>query len=478
MTPQPLSPRWLPWSEKSSDPARKPSVVIVGGGISGLSAAYYLAKAGIGSTLIEQQPRLGGVIQTEVVEGCLLEAGPDSFLSAKPWAMELIRDLGLAHEIIGSNDHLRVTYIFRQGRLLPLPDGLMLIVPTRLLPVVTTPLLGWRTKLQMAAEFFRKTPPPRPSDVSVAQFIREHYGQETVDYLAEPLLAGVYGGDAEELSVASVLSRFLELEQNYGSLTRGVLAERRRLRRQGNAQSLFHTLRGGLGTLIHAVAEAARSHMRTVAARATALERRDDGYQVRTEDGVFPADCVVLACPAWQSAALVRSLDGELAALLEAIPYHSSVTVALGYDRREFARALNGFGFLVPRRERGRIIACTWVGTKFDHRVPQDKVVLRCFLGGGDESVLHLDDEELQACVRSELGRMMGLTVAPRFVRIARWPRSMAQYTVGHQQRLEAIETRLRNFPGLYLVGSAYYGIGIPDCVRLGRRAAECIAGR
>jgi oxygen-dependent protoporphyrinogen oxidase len=477
MTPQPSSPHWLPWSEKSSGPARKPSVVIVGGGISGLSAAYYLAKAGIGSTLIEQQPRLGGVIQTEIVEGCLLEAGPDSFLSAKPWARELARDLGLEHEIIGSNDHLRVTYVFRRGRLLPLPDGLMLMVPTRFLPLLTTPLLGWRTKLQMAAEFFRKPLPPRPSDVSVAQFIREHYGQETVDYLAEPLLAGVYGGDAEQLSVASVLGRFLELERTYGSLTRGVLAERRRLRQERNAQPLFHTLRGGLGSLIHALAEATRSHTRTVAARATALERCENGYRVRTEDGVFPADCVVLACPAWQSAALVRSLDGELAALLEAIPYHSSVTVALGYDRRQFTRALDGFGFLVPRRERDRIIACTWVGTKFRHRVPEDKVVLRCFLGGGDEGVLHLGDDELEACVRGELRRIMGLTAEPRFVRIARWPRSMAQYTLGHARRLEAIEMRLRNFPGLYLVGNAYYGIGIPDCVRLGRRAADCIAG-
>ncbi len=471
-------PRWLPWSEKSSDPARKPSVVIVGGGISGLSAAYYLAKAGIASTLIEQQPRLGGVIQTELVEGCLLEAGPDSFLSAKPWAMELVRELGLEHEIIGSNDHLRVTYVFRHGRLVPLPDGLMLMIPTRLLPIVTSPLLGWRTKLQMAAEFFRKPRPSRPSDVSVAQFIGEHYGQEAVDYLAEPLLAGVYGGDAERLSAASVLSRFLELERNYGSLTRGVLAERRRLRKERNSQPLFHTLRGGLGSLIDALVEAGRSHTRTVAARATALERHDNGYRVRTEDGVFPADCVILACPAWQSAALVRALDGELAALLEAIPYHSSVTVALGYDRRQFTGALNGFGFLVPRRERGRIIACTCVGTKFGHRVPEDKVVLRCFLGGGDESVLELSDEELEACVRSELRRIMGLTAAPRFVRIARWPRSMAQYTVGHQQRLEAIEARLRNFPGLYLVGNAYYGIGIPDCVRLGRCAADCIAGR
>lgn len=443
-----------------------------------MSAAYYLAKADIPSTLIEQQPRLGGVIRTEVVEGCLLEAGPDSFLSAKPWAMELVRDLGLESEVIGSNDHLRVTYVFKGGRLVPLPDGLMLMIPTQMLPLLVSPLLGWKTKLQMAAEFFRRPGAPRPSDVSVAQFIREHYGQEAVDYLAEPLLAGVYGGDAEQLSAASVLSRFVELERTYGSLTRGLLAERRRLRRKSGPQPLFHTLRGGLGRLIEVLARATDRHTQTVAGRAVAVERNDQGYRVRTEDGTFAADCVVLACPAWQSAALVRSLDGELAAVLESIPYRSSVTVAVGYRRREFVHALNGFGFLVPKLERDRIIACTWVGAKFEHRVPEDKIVLRCFLGGGDESVVAAGDGELEAWVRGEVRRIMGVAAEPRFVRIARWPRSMAQYTVGHQRRIEAIEQRLEALPGLYLAGNAYYGIGIPDCIRLARRAAECITGR
>jgi oxygen-dependent protoporphyrinogen oxidase len=209
--------------------------VIVGGGVSGLSAAYELSKAGIPSTLIERRPRLGGVVQTDRVEGCVLEAGPDSFLSAKPWALDLIRELGLGADVISSNDHLRVTYVVKRGRLTPLPDGLMLMVPTRIWPMVATGLLGWPTKIRMGLEWFRRPPKAPPSDRSVAEFIRDHYGQEAVDYLAEPLLSGVYGGDPNRLSVGSVLSRFTELEARHGSLTRGVLARAVRAARQAGS---------------------------------------------------------------------------------------------------------------------------------------------------------------------------------------------------------------------------------------------------
>src|SRR5437899_656116 len=221
-------------------------IVIVGGGISGLSAAYYLAKAGVSSTLIEKRPRLGGVIQTERIDGCLVEGGPDSFLAAKPWAMDLIRDLGLEGEVIGSNDHLRKTFIRKRGRMIPMPDGLQFLVPTRILPILTTPLLSWTTKARMAAELFRRPPDTPREDCSVAEFVAEHYGQEAVDYLAEPLLAGVYGGTPETLSVSSVLPRFVALEARYGSLSKGMLAERRAV---GAAQPTFRTLKAGLGSL-------------------------------------------------------------------------------------------------------------------------------------------------------------------------------------------------------------------------------------
>ena len=224
-------------------------IVIIGGGISGLSTAYYLARGGISSTLIDSRPRLGGVIETEHVEGCTIEAGPDSFLSIKPAAMDLIRELGLAADVIGSNDHLRKTWVWKKGRLVPLPDGLMMMVPTRIMPMVASPLLSWSTKLRMGLELFRAPSPPK-EDESVAEFVREHYGQEAVDYLAEPLLSGIYGGNPEALSVTSVLPRFVELAGRYGSLTKGVLAERRAARAQSGSLPLFRTLKGGLGQLV------------------------------------------------------------------------------------------------------------------------------------------------------------------------------------------------------------------------------------
>ena len=446
-------------------------VAIVGGGISGLSTAYHLAKAGIASTLIERRARLGGVIETGTVEGCVVEGGPDSFLSAKPAALDLIHDLGMSDEIIGSNDRLRVTYIRKGGALLPMPDGLMLMVPTRILPMVSTKLLGWPTKIRMGLECLRRPATSEAGDRSVADFIRDHYGQEAVDYLAEPLLAGVYGGDPEQLSVGSVLGLFAELEKKYGSLSRGVLLGRRKSRRSGQPAPLFQTLRRGLGSLTDALARVAAPHMTVVTGEAGAVERRGDGFAVRLPAGPVEADAVVLACQGYEAGELVQSLDAELAAELRSVPYNSSVTVSLGYERSTFDGRFAGFGFLVPRKERRRLVACTFVGTKFPYRVPEDKVMLRCFLGGMTEE----SDEALVGQIRGELHEILGVSVDPVFARVSRWPRSMAQYTVGHKQRVEKIETRLGALPGLHVAGNAYTGIGVPDCARMGKRAAESI---
>jgi len=453
-------------------------VVIIGGGISGLSAAYHLAKAGVPSTLVERRPRLGGVIQTECVEGCLVEAGPDSFLSAKPWAMDLIRELGLAGEVIASNDHLRTTYIRKRGRLVPLPDGLMLMVPTRILPMVTTPLLGWPTKIRMGLECFRRPVAAPPVDRSVADFIRAHYGQEAVDYLAEPLLAGVYGGDPERLSVTSVLPLFAELEQKYGSLSRGVLSARRNRPRGAPAPPLFQTLKSGLGSLIQKLAESCSARLTVLHDEALEIRRAEGRFEVQLAGGALQADDLILACQADEAGRLLALLDQDLAQDLAAIPYNSSVTISLGYRREEFDGRMHGFGFLIPRRERKRLVACTFVGTKFPYRTPPDKVMLRCFLGGAEERALHESDETVVADVRAELREILGLTAQPVFTRVHRWPRSMAQYTVGHRRRIERIEERRRAIPGLELAGNAYTGIGVPDCARMGKQAAERILAR
>jgi len=262
------------------------SPVIIGAGISGLSAAYYLAKGGLRSTILESRPRMGGVIQTDRVQGCTLEAGPDSFLSIKPAALELIRDLGLSDQVIGSNDHLRVTFVRRHGKLVPLPDGLMMMVPTKIMPLVTTDLVSWPTKLRMGLELLR-LPSRKSEDQSVSDFIVDHYGQETVDYLAEPLLSGIYGGDPGALSVASVLPRFVELAKKYGSLTRGVLAERAMAAKKRGANAtpppLFSTLKGGLGQMVDAVSVAIRGKAQMWQTRVQRVERKGAEFRVKAD---------------------------------------------------------------------------------------------------------------------------------------------------------------------------------------------------
>jgi oxygen-dependent protoporphyrinogen oxidase len=446
-------------------PGASKKVVIVGAGISGLSAAYDLERGGVSCTILEKRGRLGGVIETRVAGECTLDCGPDSFLAAKPEALALITELGLENEVIGSNDHQRTTYIWKHARLIALPEGVMMIVPSRILAMAKSPLLSWGTKMRMAAEYFRG---PGPSvDRSVADFVIDHFGQETLDYLAEPLLSGVYGGDPARLSVASVLPRFLQMEAKYGSLVRAVLDTRGK----GSSGPLFRTLKSGLSKLTGALAARAT----VCRAKAESIERREGGgFRIRAEGNWMEADHVIVACPAWSAAPLLTPVDPKLAEWLGGIEYSSSLTLSLIYRASEFNGRRAGFGFLVPRKERQRLAACTFVGAKFSHRVPDDRIALRCFFGGtGDEAVLGESDDALIAIARQELRRILGLTAAPIEHVIARWPRSMAQYNVGHAQRIAEIRARAAEVPGLHLAGNAYEGIGIPDCIRSGRQAAK-----
>jgi protoporphyrinogen/coproporphyrinogen III oxidase len=443
-------------------------VVIVGGGISGLSAAYDLARAGITHTLFEKMPRLGGVIETRTQDGCLLELGPDSFISAKPEALALIKELGLEGEIIGSNDHQRTTHIVKHGKLVPLPEGVMMIVPSKVMPMVRSNLLGWGTKIRMGFELLRQ--PKKYPDRSVAEFVLDHFGQETLDYLAEPLLSGVYGGDARELSANSVLPRFVDMETTKGSLGRAAMGVKRPPSSPGG--SLFKTLASGLGTMI----EALGTYANVKHAGVDAIERRGPGFRVRASGAWMDATNVIVATPAPQAIPLLQVVDPELAKMLGTIPYSSSALVSLAFDEAKFDGQRAGFGFLVPKVERDRMAACTFVGTKFPHRAPEDRILLRCFFGGtGDEAILKESDESMVTMAREELRRILGLTTAPLFTKISRWPKSMAQYTVGHGARMQEIKARAVAIPGLQLAGNAYDGIGLPDCVRTGRQAAKNI---
>lgn len=464
----------------SSQPgqARPSSVAVIGGGISGLTAAYELVKAGIACTIVDPKPVLGGVIRTENAGGCLIEAGPDSFLTQKPWALELIRELGLGDQVIGSNDGRRRTFVLRNGRLIQIPDGLQFMAPTRIAPVLKSPLLSVRAKLHMAAELLRRPSGERP-DRSVAEFVADHYGREVNEYLAQPMLAGVYGAEPEVLSVNAVMPRFVELETRYGSLSRGLMAGMKRARPQGGARpSLFQSLRGGMQTLTDALAARIAGEARRVQGAALGLERTNGRWTVQLDGASVEAGAVILALPAYESARLLESVDSGIAGPLRSIPYGSSITVGLVYERPAFTHPLDGFGFLVPRAEDRLLAACTWVGTKFDGRTSEDRPLLRAFLSGSNAHArMSRAPDQLAEEVDAELKQLMHYTADPVEWRTAVWDRAMAQYPVGHAKIVAQIRAREAAITGLHLIGNAYEGIGIPDCIRLARDAVRRLTG-
>ena len=467
-------------------------VAIVGGGISGLTAAFYLERARrqgaeLEYALFERDPRPGGVMRTDRVGGCLVEAGPDSFLTEKPWALTLCRDLGIEDQLIGSNDARRKTYIVTRGRLVTIPDGLQFMVPTRILPILTTRLFSLGSKLHMAQEWFCR-PRPDGADESVASFVERHYGREMVERMADPLLAGVYGGEASRLSVRAVLPRFLEMEKKHSSLSRAMLQARKHAeRRQGPPRPFFSSLKDGMQQMVDVLLGGIEPRSLRLGAALRTLARRGERWQVTPAGG--PAeefDAVIVATPAYVAAELLSEASPELAEQLGGIRYSSSVTVALGYEAAKLSekerRVLGeGFGFLVPRAEGRRMLACTFVHNKFPHRVPEGWLLLRVFLGGANvetaegSSVLQLKDEEILRTIGEELRAILGLAAEAAFARVYRWPQAMAQYDVGHLERVAEIERLRCRLPGLALAGNAYGGIGVPDCIRTGMDAATSV---
>jgi len=457
-------------------------IAIIGGGISGLSAAYSLEKqrrtgAELEYVLFERATRLGGVLVTEHVDDCLVEAGPDSFITEKPWAAALARDLGLGDQIIGSNDADRKTFIVVKNRLVELPDGLMFMVPTKIVPTLTSPLFSVSTKLRMAAEFFH---PPHKilGDENVAAMVERHFGSEMVDRLADPLLSGIYGGECKDLSVRAVLPRFVEMEAKHGSLTRAMLAARKRMAALSHGKPkppLFSSMKNGMAQLVDAIVATLDPAAIRAGTEISNVRRTGEGWELTTSTGSRQHfDAVILSAPAHVMSKLLSAAHVEIAAELGGINYSSSVTVTLIYDRASLAGKDRGFGFLVPRSERRRMLACTFVHNKFPHRAPAEKGILRAFLGGAsDEEVLDWSDEQILTTVRRELGEILGLTAEPREVRIYRWRRSMAQPSPGHLDRVSRIEELRKQLPGLGLAGNAFHGIGVPDCVRTGTHAAE-----
>jgi oxygen-dependent protoporphyrinogen oxidase len=460
-------------------------LVVVGGGITGLAAAHRAVEVArergvaLDLTLLEARPRLGGTIATERAGGFLVEAGPDSFLSEKPWALALCRRLGVEDRLVRTDDRFRKVFVWRGGRLHPLPDGFQLLAPTRLGPFAASSLFSWPGKARMALDLV--LPRGGGDDESLGAFVRRRLGREALERVAQPLVAGIYTADPDELSLAATMPRFLELERRERSVIKALWRAQRAAPQAGTSGarwSLFVTFREGMQALVDTLAARLPAGAARVGAAVTALERAGAGWRVGLAQGVLPADAVIVAAESHAAARLLRYVDPALATLLGDVPYASAATVSLGYRRDDVPHPLDGFGLVVPRTERRALLACTFSSVKYPDRAPAGHVLLRGFVGGAlDPAILEEDDATLVARVRGELREALGIAAEPVLARVSRWPRSMPQYHVGHLGRVDAVERAVGALPGLVLAGGAYRGVGIADCVRSGEAAAEAVLG-
>ncbi len=481
-----------------------PNVVVIGGGIAGLATAFRLQQDSLQQEanslrgefgepltchLVESTSRFGGKVVTDQVDGFVVEGGPDAIIPHKPWGMQLISELGLDDRLLPSKDERRGAFVLHEGRLERIPDGLLLLAPSNWGEFLRSPLLSWPAKLRFALE---RIVPPQQSvdDESLADFVRRRLGAGALWNLAEPLLAHIHVANIERMSLRATYPRLAALEAKYGSIQRGVSAMRTQHRAAGVTTSpppVFWALKGGMSELVSALVARLDPATQHLACRVHKICRAENKQSYRvTLDGLddgrqeLEADAVVLATPAYAASDLVADLDPALAAKLRSIPYVSMATLSLGYRRADVGHPMDGFGFFVPRRpQRGgqshAVLACTWTSTKFDQRAPEGMALLRVFLGGaGNEDLLELDDGEIIHAVKRDLATMMGLDAEPRMTRLYRWPQGYPQYEVGHLERVSTLETALP--PGVFVVGSAYHGVGLPDCIRSATEVAQQIS--
>ena len=462
-------------------------VLIIGGGISGLATAYRLSELAqqvsfpLEITLLEAKPRLGGVIETRSQKGFLLEGGPDSFISEKPAALELSRRLGIAQEVNGTNEKFRRSFIYKSGKLVQVPEGFYLIAPSQIQAFIQTPLLGLATKLRMGCELFI---PKRPGggDESVGSFVRRRFGETTLREVAQPMIGGIYTADPERLSLEATLPQFLEMERHYGSVIRGLFARKKLGKKNasrtasGPRYSLFLSYKEGMETLTRKIVSKLPEVRFRVSASAAKIKRSAGWEVVTQQDERLNADAVCIALPAQQAARLLAEPTPSLSRDLAAIPYESVATVNLAYRRQDIPHSLGGFGFVVPAFTQRKIVACSFSSVKFPGRAPEGMVLLRTFVGGAlHREVYALEDEAMVRTVIKELRHYLGVEVPPVFTALSRYHESMPQYQVGHLSHVASIRSKLAVFPGLYLAGNAYNGIGVPDCIKSAEFAADAI---
>ena len=462
-------------------------IIVIGGGISGLAAAHRLTELSrTGSTayrvtLLEASDRLGGVIATEHADNLLLELGPDSYITDKPAALRLCERLGLADRLIAPQHGALKLYTVHRGALEPLPEGFLLMAPTRVGSVLRSPLFSWGGKLRMGLEPLVSRRPDG-GDESLASFVRRRLGREVLDRVAQPLIGGIYASDPESLSLAAAMPRFPEMERNHGSVILGSRqAQKRRAQAAGETGarwSLFVSIDGGMEVLVRRIEETLGPGVVRLGETVRELSWNPDArrWRVDTGHGSVEGDAVICTLPAFAAAQALAPLDSDLAGELGAIPFSSTATINLAYRRSDIAHPLDGYGFVVPHVEHRKIMACTFSSVKYAGRAPEDTALLRCFAGGAlQPDLLDQPDELLEAQVREDLEALLGISGTPILCRTTHYPDCMPQYNVGHLDRIERIEARLKRFPTLVLAGKSYRGVGIADCIHGGETAAEGI---
>ena len=450
-------------------------VVIVGGGIAGLATAFELSRRGLSFVVLERAARAGGVILSEEIDGFTIDGGPDALLIQKPEAIALCKEIGLGDRLVSTKPP-RLAYIQRGGRLHALPAASVLGIPTRIGPFARTTLFSWGGKLRMGGELF--VPQRRDdADESIGAFMRRRFGDEAVSYLAEPLLAGIHAGDVERLSMRALFPRLVDAERKHGSLLKAFRNSISTRHSTISSEGAFKSLPGGLSEMVHALVAALGPEQVRTGTRVDAITGRGP-FAVRTSAGeTIDAQAVVLATPAYATSPLMQDRDEEIARLAGQVPYASAATVVLAFERRHVRDPLIGSGFVVPRVERTGILAASWLSSKWPHRAPEDRVLMRTFIGGArDPRALERDDAELIRTSLAALTPLLGIERAPLLTRVYRWDRGNAQHEVGHLERMAAIDRALARHPGLFITGSGFRGVGIPDCVADGRKTGAAAA--
>jgi len=477
-------------------------VIIIGGGVAGLAAAMKVKRAAeagedVGFVLLERDSRLGGKVAGEIVTGehgtFVVDGGPDSFLTAKPAIHRIAELVGVDDHKMPTDDSRKKTLILKNGRLYPMPDGVMQFAPTKFLPFATTGLFSWPGKLRAGMDLFvpkKKLAPGEFNDETLEHFIVRRMGREILDRLAEPLVGGVHGSAPGDMSLAATFPNLLEMEQKYGCMIKGFLAQRRMVEEMKrthppdpkNPRTFFTAFTGGMHELTNAMAKVAGADSLRTGADVTHVARGADGaWTVSLSDGSEVAgDAVIVATESWAAEPLMRPLDAKIADALSAIPASSSATVSFAFDEQGLGVDTNAFGVLCPAIEHSRLLALTFSSTKWPGRAPSGKVLLRAFVGGPqNQKIMAASDEELTAMALTEVRSILGISpeIEPLFSRFYRWTLGMPQYSMGHLDRVSLIEERCMATPGLALAGGSYRGVGLPNCVVSGEMAVSKVLG-